>query len=294
MSHATEPISPLRQRMIEDMKSRKLAAKTQSSYIRHVKEFTRYLGRSPDSATDEDLRRYQLHLVEQGITSGNLNAKISGLKFFFETTLDRAHVTKKLHPVHQPRKIPLILSLEEVTRLLQAVDSPKYRAALGVAYGAGLRASEVVHLTVNDIDSQRMVIRVEQGKGQRDRYAMLSPAVLTLLRAWWRFGHAQHQMLPGGWLFPGQNPVNPMSTRQLNRAFHWARKAAGIDKAVKLHTLRHAFATHLLEQHEDIRTIQVLLGHKRLETTAGYSHVATKLLQEVTGPLEYLEINPPV
>jgi site-specific recombinase XerD len=293
MSRATEPITPLRQRMIEDMKLRKLSARTQTSYIRHVKEFTRYLRRSPDTATAEDLRRYQLHLVEQGISSGNLNAKISGLKFFFENTLDRAQVTKKLRHVHEPRKIPVILSLEEVTRLLQSAGSPKYRAALGVAYGAGLRASEVVHLTVNDIDSQRMVLRVEQGKGQRDRYAILSSALLELLRAWWRHAHAQHQMLPSGWLFPGQNPVNPMSTRQLNRAFHWARKAAGIDKAVSLHSLRHAFATHLLEQHEDIRTIQVLLGHKQLENTARYSQVATKLLQEVRGPLEYLEINPP-
>lgn len=293
MTHTTEPITPLRQRMIEDMRMRKLSAKTQTGYIRHVKEFTRFLGRSPDSATAEDLRGYQLYLVEQGITSSNLNAKITGLKFFFETTLERPEVVAKLRHVYQPRKIPLILSLEEVTRLLQCAGSPKYQAALGVAYGAGLRASEVVHLTVNDIDSERMVIHVEQGKGQRDRYAMLSPALLELLRAWWRHAHAQRRILPGGWLFPGQNPVNPMSTRQLNRAFHQARQAAEIDKAVCLHSLRHAFATHLLEHHEDIRVIQVLLGHKKLENTARYSQVAAKLLHEVKGPLEYLEINLP-
>ena len=294
MTQTTRPISPLRQRMIEDMTLRKLAAKTQSSYIRHVKEFTRFLGRSPDTATAEDLRGYQLHLVEQGIASGNLNAKITGLKFFFETTLEQPELTTKLRHVHAPRKIPLILGLDEVTRLLQSAGSPKYQAALGVAYGAGLRASEVVHLTVNDIDSERMVIRVEQGKGQRDRYAMLSPALLELLRAWWRHARAQRQVLPGGWLFPGQNPVEPLSTRQLSRAFQWARKSAKIDKAVTLHSLRHAFATHLLEHHEDIRVIQVLLGHKKLENTARYSQVAAKLLREVKGPLEYLEVKPPV
>ncbi|MGB5669313.1 MAG: tyrosine-type recombinase/integrase, partial [Sedimenticolaceae bacterium] len=161
-----------------------------------------------------------------------------------------------------------------------------------VAYGAGLRANEVVHLTASDIDSERMVIRVEQGKGKRDRYAMLSPTLLELLRTWWRHAQVHRQLLPGGWLFPGQNPVNPLSTRQLNRAFHFARKAAEIDKAVSLHSLRHAFATHLLEHHEDIRVIQVLLGHMKLENTARYSQVAAKLLREVKGPLEYLEIRP--
>jgi site-specific recombinase XerD len=163
-----------------------------------------------------------------------------------------------------------------------------------VAYGAGLRASEVVHLTTGDIDRERMVIRVEQGKGQRDRYAMLSPTLLELLDTWCQHARAQRQMLPGGWLFPGQNPVNPLTTRQLSRAFHRARKAAGIDKAVSLHSMRHAFATHLLEHHEDIRIIQVLLGHKKIENTARYSQVAAKLLREVKGPLEYLEISPPV
>jgi site-specific recombinase XerD len=258
-----------------------------------VKNFTRFLGRFPDTASAEDLRQYQLHLVEQGISSGNLNATLTGLKFFFETTLERPEAMAKMSHVYEPRKLPVILSIEEVTRLLQSAGGPKYQAALGVAYGAGLRANEVVHLSVGDIDSERMVIRVEQGKGQRDRYAMLSPALLELLRSWWRHARAQRQLLPGGWLFPGQNPVNPLSTRQLNRAFHRARKAARIDKAVSLHSLRHAFATHLLEHHEDIRIIQVLLGHKKLENTARYSQVAAKLLREVKGPLEYLEIKAP-
>ena len=293
MTHSTKTISPLRQRMIEDMTLRKLAPQTQAAYMRVVKNFARFLGRSPDTASAEDLRHYQLHLVDQGISSGNLNATITGLKFLFATTLERPEAMAKMRHVYEPRKIPLVLSLEEVTRLLQSAGSLKYQAALGVAYGAGLRASEVVHLSVTDIDSERRVIHVEQGKGKRDRYAMLSPTLLQLLRAWWRHAHAQRKMLPGGWLFPGQNPVNPLSPRQLNRAFHLARQAAKIDKAVSLHSLRHAFATHLLEHHEDIRVIQVLLGHKKLENTARYSQVAAKLLHEVKGPLEYLEIQSP-
>jgi integrase/recombinase XerD len=294
MTHNTQHISPLRQRMLEDMTLRKLSPRTQTAYIRAVKNFTRFIHRSPDTACAEDLRQFQLHLVGQGIASGNLNATITGLKFFFETTLEHPELMTKMSHVYEPRTLPVIMSLEEVTRLLQSAGGPKYQAALGVAYGAGLRASEVVHLSVGDIDSERMVIRVEQGKGKRDRYAMLSPTLLELLRIWWQHARAQRQMLPGGWLFPGQNPVNPLSTRQLARAFHQARKAAKIDKAVSLHSLRHAFATHLLEHHEDIRIIQVLLGHKKIENTARYSQVAAKLLREVKGPLEYLEIKPPV
>jgi len=290
MTQNSKSISPLRQRMIEDLTMRKLSPRTQTTYIRAVKNFTRFVGRSPDTASAEDLRRYQLHLVEQGISSGSLNATITGLKFFFATTLERPEAMAKMSHVYEPRKLPLVMSLEEVTRLLQAAGGPKYRAALGVAYGAGLRASEVVHLAVSDIDSERRVLRIEEGKGKRDRYAMLSPTLLDVLRIWWCHGRAQRQMLPGGWLFPGQNPVNPLTTRQFNRAFHWARNAAAIDKAVTPHSLRHAFATHLLERHVDIRVIQVLLGHKKLESTARYSQVAAKLLREVKGPLEYLEL----
>jgi site-specific recombinase XerD len=292
MNQATRPISPLRQRMIDDMTMRRLSPKTQTAYIRAVVNFTCFLGRSPDMAEAEDLRRYQLHLVEQGVSSTTLNASLTGLKFFFDMTLDRPEVLKKIRHVYEPRKLPEILSLEEVTRLLQSAGGLKYQAALGVAYGAGLHANEVVHLKVTDIDSERMIIRVDQGKGQRDRQAMLSPTLLTILRAWWREGRKQRQLLPAGWLFPGQNPVNPMSTRQLNRAFHLARVAAEIDKRVSLHSLRHAFATHLLEHHEDIRLIQVLLGHVKIENTARYSHVAASLLREVRGPLEYLDIQP--
>ncbi len=292
MIHSSKSISPLRQRMIEDMTMRKLAPKTQSGYIRAVKKLTVFLGRSPDTASAEDLRRFQLHLVRNGVSSITVNATITGLRFFFATTLDRGDALAKMSHLYQPRKLPVILSVEEVTRLLQAVTNRKHRAALSVAYGAGLRASEVVHLKVSHIDSQRMVIRVEQGKGKKDRYAMLSPSLLKALRSWWCYAHSKGKMLPGGWLFPGQNPANPLSTRQLNKACHAATRAAGLDKRVSMHTLRHAFATHLLEQKEDIRVIQVLLGHKKLETTARYAHVATKLLHEVKGPLESLTLTP--
>lgn len=286
----SKTVSPLRQRMIEDMRLRKLGPSTQRGYIRAVENFTRFFGRSPDGANAEDLRRYQLHLVEQNTSSTTLNATLTGLRFFFEITLDRPGVMKHTSHVHKPRRLPVILSVEEVGRLLRAAGSLKYQAALALAYGAGLRASEVVHLTVGDIDSRRMVIRVEQGKGKRDRYAMLSPALLELLRDWWREGMAQHKVLPGGWLFPGQNPVNHLSTRQLNRAFHRALDETEIDKRVTLHGLRHAFATHLLENREDIRVIQVLLGHQKLDNTARYTQVATKILHAVKGPLEYLDL----
>ena len=229
-------------------------------------------------------------MVEQGVSSTTLNATITGLKFFFGVTLDRPSALNKMSPVRREQKLPRVLSVDQVTRLLQAATNLKHRAALSVAYGAGLRASEVTHLKIGDIDSERMILRIEQGKGRRDRYAMLSPSLLELLRAWWRQGHTLGKILPGGWLFPGQNPVDPMSPRQLNRAFHQARTDAGIDKKVSLHSLRHAFATHLLEQHEDIRVIQVLLGHKKITNTMRYSHVATNLLREVKGPLEYLNL----
>ena len=288
MTHPTKPISPLRKRMLEDMSLRKLAPKTQSNYLRAVINLTCFLGRSPDTATAEDLRRYQLHLVETGTSSILLNGTITALRFFFGVTLDHAEVVAKMSSVREPRKLPVVLSREEVARLIEAAGTPKYQAALSVAYGAGLRASEVVALKVVDIDSTRMTLRIEQGKGHKDRYAMLSPVLLEHLRTWWRAGRAQGKMLDGGWLFPGQNPVNPMSTRQLNRICHLAAAAAEIDKRVSMHTLRHSYATHLLEQKVDIRVIQVLLGHKRLETTALYAQVATDVLREVTSPLELL------
>ena len=290
MRHSNKPISPLRQRMIEDMTLRKLNPKTQTQYIRAVVRLSRFLGRSPDQATAEDLRRFQLHLAESGVSNITINTTLTGLKFFFTHTLDQPALLRRIQRVYQPRKIPEVLSVQEVTRLLDAAGSLRNKAALSVSYGSGLRASEVCHLKIPDIDSQRMILRVEDGKGQRDRNAMLSPGLLKILRAWYRDGQTKRKMLPGGWIFPGQQPVDPMSPRQLNRIFHSARIEAGITKKVSLHSLRHAFATHLLEQHEDIRVIQVLLGHKKITNTMRYSHVATNLLREVKGPLEYLDL----
>ncbi len=281
-------ISPLRQRMIDDLRMRKFGEKTALDYVRAVRNFTKYLGRSPDTASVEDLRNYQLHLVDHGISPASLNAAISGLKFFYHVTLDRSDLMAKMQPVHLPRKLPVILSREEVRRLIAAAGNLKHQTALAVAYGTGLRVNEVVTLKVGDIDSQRMTLRVEQGKGQKDRYAMLSPVLLERLRVWWRVARAQGKMLDGGWLFPGQNPVLPLSARQLNRAIHAAAAEAGIEKRISMHSLRHAFATHLLEQKVDIRLIQVLLGHKTLETTALYAQVATDILREVVSPLETL------
>jgi site-specific recombinase XerD len=217
-----------------------------------------------------------------------VNAAVTALKFFFEVTLGRADLMAKMSHVHQPRTLPTVLGHAEVERFLEAAPGLKYKAAFSVAYGAGLRAAEVVALKVDDIDSQRMVIRVEQGKGRKDRYALLSPTLLEVLRAWWREGRARGKMLPHGWLFPGQDPVNPLTTRQLNRACHAAAEKAGLAKRVSLHTLRHSFATELLEHGEDIRVIQVLLGHKKLETTALYAQVATRTLRAVTSPLDRL------
>lgn len=292
MTHVTQPISPLRQRMLDDMALRKLAPHTQEGYLRAVKHFSAYFGHSPHLATAEDLRRYQLHLVETGISSITINAEITALRFFFRVTLGRADVAEKLTSVPTPRTIPVVLSPEEVARWINAASNIKYKAALAVAYGAGLRVSEVLHLKVSDIDSARMLLRVEQGKGRKDRLALLSPALLTVLRDWWRSARAQHLMLDGGWLFPGQDPVNPLTARQLNRACHAAAREAGIDKRVSMHTLRHSFATHLLEQKVDIRVIQVLLGHSNLETTALYSQVATRTFRDLPSPLDALTLSP--
>jgi len=290
MTQSNKTNSPLRQRMLDDMAMRKLHPATQATYLRAVIRLNQFLKRSPATATADELRDFQLHMVNDGVSPGTINATITGLRFFFETTMDCPDRVRKIRHVHEPRKLPKILSVEEVTKIIQSAGSIKYQAALSVGYGAGLRASEITHLKVTDIDSDRMILRVEQGKGGRDRHAMLSPELLTILRTWYRAGQDERKMLPGGWLFPGQNPVNPLSTRQLGRAFHRARDAAGITKKVSLHALRHAFATHLVEQHEDIRVIQVLLGHRKLESTARYSQVATNRLREVKGPLAYLKL----
>jgi integrase/recombinase XerD len=287
-----EAMSPLRRRMIEDMTIRKFAPKTQHDYVQRIKNFAAFLGRSPDTASFEDARRYQLHLAGSGIGVPTRNQNVATLRFFFRVTLKRHEIVEHTTFIHEPRKLPVVLSPEEVARLLNAAPGLKYKAALGVAYGAGLRAAEVISLKVSDIDSRRMIIRVEQGKGGKDRNVMLSASLLELLRTWWRAAQ------PQGWLFPGRDPAQPMTTRQLNRACHAAAEAAGIEKNVSPHTLRHSFATHLLEQNTDIRVIQALLGHAKLENTALYTRVATKTIQQVMSPLEHIalklkEIRPP-
>ena len=226
---------------MEDMRLRKLAPHTQDGYIRAVRKLASYLRRSPDTATVEDLRNFQLYLVDRGTSPITLNATITGLKFFFGVTLERGELMAKMNPVFVPRTLPVVLSREEVTSLIAATRNLKHQTALSIAYGAGLRVSEVTALKVGDIDSTRMTLRIQQGKGGKDRYAMLSPVMLDRLRTWWRVARAQGKMLEGGWLFPGLNPVEPLTARQLNRAVHEAALAARIDKRVSMHTLRHYF-----------------------------------------------------
>jgi site-specific recombinase XerD len=288
VSTIERPVSALRQRMLEDMAMRGLRSDTQHDYIRFVRSFAAFLGRSPDTAQAEDIRRFQVHQRESGVQPPTINGSVSALRFFFTVTLDRPDLSRRLVLARFPRKLPAVLSVEEVGRLLEAAPGIKYKAILGTAYGAGLRVSEVTSLKVDDIDSTRMLIRVEQGKGRKDRNAMLSPQLLALLRLWWKEGKRRSVMLPHGWLFPGRSCTDPISTRQINRAIHEAAEAAGIRKRVTPHTLRHSFATHLLEQDVDIRVIQVLLGHSKLDTTALYARVATKTIRSVTSPLERL------
>jgi integrase/recombinase XerD len=210
MDTSNQGISPLRQRMLEDMRMRKLSPKTQAAYIRSVRQLAGYLRRAPDTATIEDLRNFQLHWVDHGTSPISLNAAITGLKFFFGITLDRGELMAKMQPVFVPRTLPVVLSREEVVRLIGAAGNLKHQTALSVAYGAGLRAAEVAALKVGDVDSARMTLRIEQGKGAKDRYAMLSPVLLTRLRTWWQVARAQGKMLKGGWLFPGLNPIEPV------------------------------------------------------------------------------------
>ena len=279
---STKTVSPLRHRMIEDMSLRNLAPRTQEYYIRSCKKLAAFLRRSPDTATAEDIRLFQLHLAEQGVSICTRNRTMTGVAFLFRVTLRHPEIADQIEYIAEPQKIPVVLSPEEVRRLLDAAPSFKCRLLLSLAYGCGLRAWEVVSLKVSDIDSAQMVIRIEQAKGRKDRYVMLSPELLDMLRQWWKAAQ------PQGWLFPGRPAVNPLTTRQLNRLFHLAAKAAETKKGATLHSLRHSFATHLLESKLDIRMIQALLGHKRLDTTAHYTRVATDLISKVVSPLDQL------
>ena len=288
---SADAITPLRQRMIEDMSARKLSLHTQRSHISSCKRFAAYLKRSPDAATADDIRLLQLHLVEFGASIGNRNRIMTGVRFLFRVTLRRLELAAEIYHIKQPQKIPLVLSPDEAKRLLAMSENLKVRVLLALSYGAGLRAGEVVRLEAGDIDSAQNVIRIVQAKGRKDRHVMLSPETLVLPRQWWkarptRFdaGVAQEQRF----LFPGAKPGKPMTTRQLSRLFHETADAAGIKKAVTLHALRHGFATHLLERGTDIRIIQALLGHEKLDTTARYARVATGMISAIESPLDVL------
>jgi integrase/recombinase XerD len=287
--NSAQPISPLRARMIEDMTVRGFAEKTRHDYIRQVQAFAAFLGRRPDTATAEDLRRFQLHQTESGMQPPSINSAVAALRFFFTVTLDRPDLSRRLTIVRYPRRLPAVLSAEEVTRLLQAAPGLEYKAALGTAYGAGLRAAEVVALKVGDIDSERMLLRIERGKGRKDRYAMLSPQLLGILRSYWRIAR------PMQWLFPSRDGEHSIHPVVLHAACRSACAASGLAKRVTVHTLRHSFATHLLESGTDIRIIQALLGHNSLHTTARYTHVATSTIGRTPSPLDRLrlEVTPP-
>ena len=287
---STNAISPLRQRMIEDMNARELCSGTQRGHIHSCKRFAAFLKRSPDTATAEDIRRFQLHLSETGASICNRNRIMTGLRFLFRVTLRRLDLAAEIYHIREPQKIPLVMSPDETRRLLAVATSLKARMLLSLSYGCGLRAGEVVRLKVKHIDSAQKIIRIEQSKGRKDRHVMLSPETLDLLQQWWkaRRGFDTTTPVQERWLFPGRRPGKPMTTRQLSRLFHEAADAAGIKKSVTLHALRHSFATHLLERGTDIRIIQALLGHDKLDTTARYTRVATGMIAGIESPLDLL------
>jgi site-specific recombinase XerD len=281
MTKPTASVSPLRRRMIDDMTLRNLSPATQRSYLHAVTKFSRYFGHSPDRLGPEDVRAFQVYLVSQGISWPAFNQTVCALRFFYGVTLGQAEMPERIAYARTPRKLPTILSADEVVRFLEAVPSLKARAALTSAYAGGLRTSEVVRLKATDIDSARMVIHIRQGKGAKDRTVMLSPQLLEILRTYWRLAR------PSDWLFPGRGD-KPIDAQVLYAACRSATRAAGLLKRVTVHTLRHSFATHLLESGVDIRIIQVLLGHSNLSTTARYTHVATTTIANTQSPLDRL------
>ena len=284
-------ISPLRQRMIEDMTARDLSRQTQRGHILACKRFAAYLKRSPDTATAEDVRLFQLQLMENGLSIQNRNRTMTGVRFLLRVTMRRHDLAAEVFHMKEPQKNPQILSAGEAKRLLTMAGKLQVRVLLSIGYGAGLRVSEVVKLKVKHIDSALGIIRVEQAKGKKDRQVMLSPETLDLLREWWKVRTAKYDAgVPAGerWLFPGRREGRPLTPRQVTRLFHETVEVAGIKKKVTLHTLRHSFATHLFDRGVDIRTIQALLGHEKLETTARYTRVATSLITAVESPLDRL------
>jgi site-specific recombinase XerD len=270
--------------MIEDMTVRNLSPATQRSYVHAVAKLSRFFGRSPDLLDLEDVRTFQAHLAGTGISWAALNQTVCALRFFYGVTLSRADIPERIAYARLPRKLPIVLSPDEVVRFLETVPSLKLRTAMTCAYAAGLRGCEVVGLKISDIDSARMLIRVENGKGGKDRYVMLSPQLLRILRVYWRLAHPAH------WLFPGRDQSRHIDQMNLHMACRSARAAAGIDKKITLHTLRHSFATHLLENGADIRIIQALLGHAHLSTTARYTHVASHTIAKTQSPLDRLRL----
>jgi integrase/recombinase XerD len=284
----SKPITALRQRMIEDMTIRRLKERTQDFYQRAVTKYAQHFRRSPGELDYEHVRQYQLHLVQSGWNPGYLNRTMSALRFFYRVTMGRPDALEMIALVPEPpRKLRQVLTPEEVVRLIEAAPSRKYRCAFSVAYGAGLRSSEVVSLKVSDIDSKRMVLRIENGKGGKDRLAKLSPLMLEELRTWWKVAK------PKVYLFPSQiKSSDHITARQYHRACRQAAIRARIDRSVHPHMLRHSFATHLLEQGTDVRVIQTMLGHQKLETTAIYAAVSPKLIQSVEGPLDLLPFHP--
>lgn len=287
----SDAIVPLRRRMIEDMTARKLGRHTQRSHIASCKRFAAYLERSPDTATADDVRSFQLHLIESGASICNRNRIMTGVRFLFRVTLRRHDLAAEVYHIKEPQKLPLVMSPEEAKRLLAMAGNLKIHVMLALGYGCGLRAGEIVRLRAGDIDSAQMIIRIVQSKGRKDRHVMLPPEVLSLLRQWWKVRPTRCDAeVPAQerWLFPGRRPGRPMTTRQLSRLFHETAQAAGIKKSVSLHSLRHSFATHLLEGGTDIRLIQALLGHDKLDTTARYTRVATGRIAAIASPLEQL------
>lgn len=284
-------MTPLRQRMIDDLKVRNRSSRTIQSYIAHVAKFARYFGRSPELLGPEEIRQFQVYLVEQRRVSwSNFNQAVCALRFLYRHTLGRDWAVAHIPFPRQPKKLPVVLSQAEVIRFLDAIKKIKFRAILMTAYAAGLRLSEVTHLRVSDIDSQRMVIRVRQGKGQKDRYLMLSPTLLQVLRLYWRAEQ------PTDWLFPShKDQQQPISKEVVQRACRQAGLDAGIRKPVTVRMLRHCFATHLLESGKDIRIIQTLLGHSNVSTTQIYTHVSAKTVRATESPLELLAypVEPP-
>ncbi|MEP7308279.1 MAG: site-specific integrase [Acidobacteriota bacterium] len=276
-------MTSLRQRMVEDMQIRNLSRQTQVSYLGHVARFARYFHQSPEQLGADDVRRYQLHLInDKHLAPTSVVGTVAALRFLYQVTLKQAWAVDAIIPPKRPQTLPIVLSPEEVVRFLGAINDLKHRAILTTCYAAGLRLSEVLHLKVADIDSQRMVIHVVEGKGQRDRYVMLSPTLLLTLRAWWRATG------PGSWLFPGQRPGHPLDKAAVQWACRLARFRSGIAKPLTPHSLRHAFAVHLLESGADLRTIQLLLGHRQLETTSRYLRLATTKVCATTSPLDLL------